>query len=66
MYVTPADDALTGDYEVDVTASNDAASVTSNFRATVKTSTAWGIVGIVIIAAVIAGLVAVFHKFGRH
>jgi uncharacterized membrane protein len=31
----------------------------------VKTSTVWGIVGIVIIAAVIVALILVFRKFGR-
>lgn len=66
MYVTPSKDALSGDYEVDLTAQNDVTSKTAAFRTTVKTSTGWGIVGVVLIAAVVAGLAAVFHKFGRH
>ena len=66
MNVTPSENSLSGDYEVDVTAKNDAASQTAAFRVTVKTATSWGIVGVVLIAAVIGCLVLVFRKFGRH
>ncbi len=45
--------------------SDDQATSTASFRVTVKTSTVWGIVGIVIVAAVAAALVLVFRKFGR-
>ena len=51
---------------MDVTASNQETSVDNTFRVTVKTGTAWGIAGVVIIAAVLAALAAVFRKFGRH
>ena len=66
MNVTPSENSLSGDYEVDVTAKNDASSQTAAFRVTVKTATSWGIVGVVLIAAVIGCLVLVFRKFGRH
>lgn len=66
MYVTPAGNAISGDYTMDLKAANDENSVTSTFRVTVKTGTAWGVAGICIIAAVILGLIGIFHKFGRH
>ena len=66
MYVTPSKNAISGDYTMDVTASNQETSVDNTFRVTVKTGTAWGIAGVVIIAAVLAALAAVFRKFGRH
>lgn len=68
MTVTPADSTLAGDYELDVAASTDdnAASTTAAFRVTCTSSTAWGIVGVVIIAAIVAALLWVIRKFGRH
>jgi uncharacterized membrane protein len=63
--IKPANDAVTGDYEVDITAKTSQTNSTSPFFVKVKTSTVWGIVGIVIIAAVVVGLVLVFRKFGR-
>jgi len=65
MYVTPAKDALSGDYASLISASNKEASATASFRITVKTETAWGIVGAVIILAVVAVLGLCFKKFGR-
>ncbi len=66
MYVTPAKNAVSGDYQMTVTASNDQNSVDTTMRVTVKTSTAWGIAGVAIIVVIIAALLGVFHKFGRH
>lgn len=66
MNVTPAKNAVSGDYTFTVKAANDQTSVDTLFRATVRTSTAWGIVGVVIIAGIICVLLAVFRKFGRH
>lgn len=66
MYVTPSKDAMSGDYAMTVTAQNEDTSIDQSFRVTVKTSTLWGVVGILIIAAVICGLGEVFHKYGRH
>jgi len=63
--IKPAKDAVTGDYVVSIQAKSTLASSQADFRVTVKTSTVWGIVGIVIIAAVVVALVLVFRKFGR-
>lgn len=65
MYVTPAKDALSGDYATLLSASNSQANATASFRVTVKTETAWGIVGALIILAVLAVLGFCFKKFGR-
>lgn len=66
MYVTPSDDALSGDYELDITAKNTVKTATAAFRVTVETSTTWGVVGVVLIVAVIGCIFLVFKKFGRH
>lgn len=65
-YVTPAQSAISGDYVVSMTAKAKESSVSSSFRVTVETQTVWGIVGIIIIAAIFACLYEVFKKFGRH
>lgn len=63
--IQAANDAITGDYVVSISAKNSEVSSQADFRVTVKTSTVWGIVGIVIIAAVVVGMILVFRKFGR-
>ncbi|MEW6673588.1 MAG: NEW3 domain-containing protein [Thermodesulfobacteriota bacterium] len=65
MIVTPNEDALVGDYSVNVKVEGEKASKTLEFRVTVKASTAWGWVGIGIIVAVIAGLIGLFRWLGR-
>ena len=57
---------MSGDYAMTVSAQNEDTSLDQSFRVTVKTSPLWGVVGILIIAAVICGLGEVFHKYGRH
>lgn len=64
-YVTPGDSAMTGDYVTTMTASCSEVSDTAEFRVSVKTDTIWGIVAILIILALIAGVSAVFKKYGR-
>ena len=63
--VTASEDALSGDYVVSLTASNSEISDTADFRISVKTSTLWGVVGVVLIVVVVGGLVWVFRKYGR-
>lgn len=63
--IKPAKDAVTGDYAIAIQAKSILAVSQAEFRVTVKTSTVWGIVGIVIIAAVVVALVLVFRRFGR-
>lgn len=64
-HVTPGDSAMTGDYVTTMTASCSEVSDTAEFRVSVKTDTIWGIVAVLIILALIAGVSAVFKKYGR-
>ena len=64
-YVKPAEDALSGDYALTLKLSNSDASDQAEFRVTVKTETLWGVVGVLIILAALAGLAYVFRKYGR-
>ena len=64
-YVTPASNALSGDYQLSMTASSEETTSSAVFRVSVKTATTWGVVGIALIAVVILCLVFVIKKFGR-
>lgn len=63
--ITPYEEALVGDYSVNVRVEGEKADKSVEFRITVKASAAWAWVGIVIILAVIGGLTALFRKLGR-
>lgn len=64
-YIKPDRRAIAGDYVVSLRASAPEASNSVELRVLVKTSTLWGIVGIVIIAAVIGGVYRLFKLYGR-
>lgn len=64
-YVQPGPNVITGDYAAAITANTVETNAQIAFRVAVKTSTAWGIIGVVIILALIFALVWVFRKFGR-
>jgi uncharacterized membrane protein len=63
--VKPAAQALVGDYSVGVLVNGEKSDKTVEIRVTVKASTAWGWIGIIIILFVIAGLSALFIYLGR-
>jgi uncharacterized membrane protein len=63
--VTPAAQALVGDYSVGVMVNGEKSDKTVEMRVTVRASTAWGWIGIGIIVFVIAGLSAMFIWLGR-
>ncbi len=63
--IKPGSDALTGDYLTVISASSTDQTASAEFRITVKTQTSFGIVAILIILAVIAGLYYVVKKYGR-
>ena len=63
--ITPAAEALVGDYAVGVNIKSEKSSDDLEFRVTVKASAAWGWIGIGIIILVILGLFALFVTFGR-
>ncbi len=64
-YLTPDSDALTGDYVVTLSVSCEETSSDAEFRVSVKTRTAWGVLAVLIIAALLAGLGYIFKKYGR-
>jgi uncharacterized membrane protein len=63
--ITPAQNALVGDYSVALNAKGEQADSTMEFRVTVKASSTWGWVGIGIIVLALFGLGFAFIKFGR-
>ncbi|MCR4655060.1 MAG: hypothetical protein K5770_02345 [Lachnospiraceae bacterium] len=64
-YITPAKDAILGDYAVVVTASNDVVSSNLDLRVAVKNHTGWGIMAAAIIVALVLGLAYIIRRFGR-
>ncbi len=64
--ITPSSSAIAGDYVVTFTASAEkAASSNVDIRVTVETSLVFGLVGVALIVAVLAGLAWVFQRYGR-
>jgi uncharacterized membrane protein len=63
--ITPAGDALAGDYDLGFNASAGTATDSMSIRTTVNPSALWGIVGVALIALTLAGLALVFRRFGR-
>jgi uncharacterized membrane protein len=63
--VTPAGQALVGDYAVSLSVRGEKVSEDLELRVTVRASTAWGWVGVGVILLVIAGLVLLFIRVGR-
>lgn len=64
-YVTPSEDAVTGDYVLTLKAGTDETASEAQFRVSVKVRTTWGIAAVAIIIALAAGLYFVFKKYGR-
>ncbi len=66
MTVTPASEAITGDYQMQATAnSSTSARSSAQFRVTVKTASTWGVISIIIIAGAVIILLLATRKFGR-
>jgi uncharacterized membrane protein len=65
MKITPAAQALVGDYSVNVQAQGEKASSDVELRVTVKAANTWGWIGIGLIVLVIGGLAAAFKILGR-
>lgn len=64
--VTPSDKALAGDYMLTFRAQPSADAPSSvEYRATVRTSTLWGVVGVVLIAVAVAVLGLAVARYGR-
>jgi uncharacterized membrane protein len=64
--VTPADNAVAGDYMVTVKAQpSDGAAQSTDFRITVLTSTLWGVAGVALIAVALGVVALAVVRFGR-
>jgi uncharacterized membrane protein len=64
-HITPSGDAIAGDYVLSMSASSEAATESISVRVTVETAPIWGIVGLLLIAATLGGMVWVFRRYGR-
>ena len=64
-HITPAKDAILGDYVTVITASNDAVSSDCALRISVQNHTGWGIAAVAIIAFLVLGLMLIIRRFGR-
>ena len=64
-YITPGENALSGDYLTTISASESNTSDSAEFRVTVKTETKWGIAGIAVIVVLVVIVFAVMRKYGR-
>jgi uncharacterized membrane protein len=63
--ITPAGNAVAGDYVVTIDARIPETTSQMELRTTVKTSGFWGFVGILLIAGALVGLSWVFRRYGR-
>lgn len=63
--MTPSDKAIAGDYMVNIRANGENVSDNSDLRVTVKTSTAWGIAGLGVIAASLLAFGTAVTRYGR-
>lgn len=63
--ITPAGDAVAGDYVVTIDARIPETTSSMELRTTVKTSGFWGFVGLLLIVAALVGLAWVFRQYGR-
>lgn len=63
--ITPSSEAITGDYNVTLRASSEETSTSERFRITVRTSTIWGIVAVIVIALALGVVVLAINRYGR-
>jgi uncharacterized membrane protein len=63
--ITPANEALVGDYSIAASAQGENASDDIEFRVTVRAASTWGWIGVGIIIAVIVGMSITFRRLGR-
>ena len=63
--LTPANQAIAGDYALQFRATATEKTENMTYRVTVETPQLWGILGIVLIVAVLGGLYWVFRTYGR-
>ncbi|MFZ7102405.1 MAG: NEW3 domain-containing protein [Peptococcaceae bacterium] len=64
-FIKPDEKAITGDYVVKIAADTPETSSSAEFRVMVKTSTVWGIIGVLVIIFLVTGLYWTFNTYGR-
>lgn len=64
-HITPSSNAVAGDYQVTLRAQNEEVNESLAVRVTVETAPIWGIVGIGLVLATLAGLAWIFRRYGR-
>lgn len=64
-HVQPSGDAITGDYQLTLSANSQVSNDSIDLRYTVETSTWWGLVGVIVIAVAVVALLWLFRRFGR-
>jgi len=64
-HLTPSGAAIAGDYVATFNARSELADAEAEMRITIETSLVWGIVGVGLIALVLAGLWWTFRRYGR-
>ncbi len=64
-HMTPSGNAIAGDYVATFNARSDLANADAEMRITIETSLLWGVVGVGLIALVLAGLWWTFRRYGR-
>ncbi len=65
MTMTPAQQALIGDYSVSVQVEGEKANDNVEFRVTIRAASKWGWIGVGIIVLVVLGLTVMFRVLGR-
>jgi uncharacterized membrane protein len=63
--IAPSGEAVAGDYVTTLEASAEQTTTSADLRMTVQTSRMWGVVGIGLIGAAVAGVAWVFRRYGR-
>jgi len=63
--ITPAEQALVGDYSVAISVDGERVNRDLEFRVTIRAGATWGWVGLAIIVLVVVGLGVTFHYLGR-
>lgn len=63
--ITPGDRSLAGDYQATIRAASRGETASSQFRITVTTSTAWGMMGAGVIGAALLLMVGAIARYGR-
>lgn len=63
--ITPGEQSLVGDYSVSVHTDGEKANEETEFRITIRAASAWGWIGVAIIAVVMVGLGVTFRVLGR-